>query len=104
MREVRGWTQAELGERADVPAMMISHYETGVRSNPSLVTLRNLAQQLKVSMEWLDGRADNPTPIAGPLAALFRSVTEQGSGEKLEIVEAFLKSMTSDASNPKKKK
>jgi len=94
-REEREWTQAQIAERSGVPAMMISHYETGVRANPSLATLKAIADALNVSIEWLLGRTEDRTPVAGPLAALFRSASQQ-SGERLEAIKSVLESLTRD--------
>lgn len=94
-RESRGWTQAELGKRAQLPAMMISHYETGARAHPSLVTLQRLADALEVAIEWLLGRTEDKTPVAGPLAALFRSAAEQ-KGERLDAIKSVLRSLTDE--------
>lgn len=100
-RENRGWTQAELAERANVPAMMISHYETGARSGPSLITLQNLADALEIGIEWLLGRTEDPVPVAGPLAALFRSVSQQ-SGDRLDVIKAMLQSVTQEGPKDEK--
>ena len=94
-REARGWTQAELARRAMLPAMMISHYETGARANPSLITLQRLADALEVAIEWLLGRTDEKTPVSGPLAALFRSAAEQ-KGERLDAIKSVLRSLTEE--------
>lgn len=75
--------------------MMISHYETGTRANPSLLTLQRLADALEVAIEWLLGRTDDKTPVAGPLAALFRSAAEQ-KGERLDTIKTVLRSLTQE--------
>lgn len=94
-RETRGWTQAELATRAKIPAMMISHYETGARAHSSLVTLQRLTDALDVPIEWLLGRTDDKTPVTGPLAALFRQAAEQ-KGERLDAIKTVLRSLTQD--------
>ena len=62
LREVRergGLEQAELSVLSGIPATSISHFEAG-RRKPSLVNLRNLADALKVSVDYLLGRTNNP--------------------------------------------
>ena len=72
LREVRergGLGQAELSTLSGIPATSISHFEAG-RRKPSLVNLRNLADALKVSVDYLLGRTDNP--VAHVDAVAFR--------------------------------
>ena len=94
LREVRGWTQAELGEKAKTPPAMISHFETGVRSSASADTLVKLANALRVSIDYLLGRTDDPTPIGGRVEALLRRLNT-ASGTTIQAVEdvadAFLR-------------
>lgn len=61
--------QAQLGTLAGIPATSISHFEAG-RRKPSLVNLRNLAEALEVSIDYLLGRTDNPAAHID--AAAFR--------------------------------
>ena len=65
-RERHGWTQAELGQRADMAAAAVSHFENGVRQ-PSLESLVRLADALDVSTDELLGRlthaADRVDPV-----------------------------------------
>lgn len=56
LRELRGFTQAELGKRAGMAAASVSHFETGQRA-PSLESLVKLADALEVSVDVLLGRA-----------------------------------------------
>lgn len=51
--------QTQLATLAGIPATSISHFEAG-RRKPSLVNLRNLAEALEVSIDYLLGRTDNP--------------------------------------------
>src|SRR5437016_2833435 len=55
-REMRGFTQGELGARAGIAAASVSHFETGQRV-PSLESLVRLADALEVSIDALLGRA-----------------------------------------------
>ena len=72
LREVRersGLEQTELSVLSGIPATSISHFEAG-RRKPSLVNLRNLADALKVSVDYLLGRTNNPAAHVD--AAAFR--------------------------------
>jgi len=59
LRNLRGFTQAELGKRAGIPAAAISHFENSQRQ-PSPESLRRLAQALSVSVDYLIGLQENP--------------------------------------------
>ena len=60
LRELRGITQAELGNKAGMGAASVSHFETGQRA-PSLESLVKLADALGVSTDALLGRV----PVEG---------------------------------------
>jgi len=68
-RTQRDLGQAELADKSGIPATSISHFEAG-RRKPSLANLRNLAEALKVSIDYLLGRTDNPEAHVD--AAAFR--------------------------------
>jgi transcriptional regulator with XRE-family HTH domain len=54
---------------------MISHFETGVRANASADNLVKLSNALEVSIDYLLGRTDDPTPRSGAVeSALLRSL------------------------------
>jgi transcriptional regulator with XRE-family HTH domain len=55
-RELREFTQAQLGRRAGIAPAAISHFETGQRV-PSLESLVKLADALSCSVDVLVGRA-----------------------------------------------
>ena len=87
VREKRQWSQSELEDRSGIPSVMISQFETGVRKNPSAATLVKLANALAISMDYLLGRIDTPTPVGGPAGALLRTL-EGASGTTIEAVTA----------------
>lgn len=48
LRDARGWTQEELGDRADVPQTTISSLESGRVTRTSDATMRQIAEALGV--------------------------------------------------------
>jgi len=47
-RELKGWSQEELAERADVHRTYVSQVERGLR-NPTIVIVERLAKALKMT-------------------------------------------------------
>lgn len=87
-RDLRGYSQAELGILAGMPSSSVAHFETGTRK-PSFDTLRNLANALNVTTDYLIGRADDPAQAdAGD--ALYRDVGNL-TGKDRELAEEFIK-------------
>lgn len=86
-RELRGYSQAQLGEKAKMPPSSVAHFETGNRK-PSFDTLKNLANALDVTTDYLIGRADDPGQAqAGD--ALYRHVGNL-TGRDRELAAEFL--------------
>lgn len=79
--------------------MMISHFETGVRKGASAATLVNLANALSVSVDYLLGRVDSPSPVGGQVGALLRSV-EGASGDVIDNLVIIAKSLTAKEQRP----
>lgn len=98
-RERRDWTQAQLAERSKVPAMMISHFETGVRTGASAATLVKLANALSVSVDYLLGRVDDSAPVGGQVGALLRSV-ENASADTLDDLVRIARTLTDKETPP----
>ena len=65
IREKRGYSQDELARCAGLQASAISHFETGTRK-PSFENLRRLADALEITTDYLLGRVEEPTGLAGP--------------------------------------
>lgn len=63
-REYRGLNQRELAVKAKMQASAISHFETGTRK-PSFDNLRNLADALDVTTDYLLGRVSEFKDLAG---------------------------------------
>jgi len=85
-RELRGWNQAELGDKAGMPASSMAHFETGRK--PSFESLRRLANALEITTDYLLGRVDSPD-LAQAGDPLFRDIGKL-SGEDREIAKGFL--------------
>ena len=86
-REMRGWSQADLAGRADLPPSSIAHFETGSRK-PSFDNLRRLASVLEVTTDYLMGRVDEPT-LSEAGDPLFRDVAKL-TGHDRELAKGFL--------------
>ncbi len=85
MREIRGWSQEELAQRAKLQGTAISHFETGGRS-PSFDNLKKLADALNVSSDYLLGRTDSQTIVGPGVDKLYRHAAKL-SGEDLKVLE-----------------
>lgn len=58
-RENVKWTQLDLAKATGLQPAAISHFECGQRL-PSLRNIVRLANALRVSLDWLTGRNDDP--------------------------------------------
>lgn len=93
VRETRGLTQTELEALSGVPALMISHFETGARPSASAATLVKLANALEISIDYLVSRSDDPTPVGGRVGALLRTLGENASTETIDAVITMAEAM-----------
>lgn len=98
-REMRGYKQEQLAERAKMPATTVAHFEAGARK-PSFDSLRKLAIALEITTDYLLGRVDDPE-LAKAGDPLFRDVAKL-SGNDREIAKDFLK-MLAERSSKKNK-
>jgi len=87
-RELRQINQADLAEKAGLPPTSISHFESGSRK-PSFDNLRRLAERLNVTADYLLGRVDEPTGLAG--ADRLHRHAQNLSAEDMELAENFMK-------------
>lgn len=93
VRETRGLSQSDLAEEAGLPALMISHFETGARPSASAATLVKLANALEISIDYLLGRSDDPSPVGGRVGALLRTLSENASKDTIEAVVTMAEAM-----------
>lgn len=91
-REMRELTQAQLAEKAGLPAAAISHFETGGRK-PSFENLVKLSEALGVSTDYLLGREAEPEAAGKEAAALFRDLAKASAADQ-ELIRVLLKSRT----------
>ena len=98
-RESRGLNQAELGDKAGMPASSIAHFETGTRK-PSFESLRRLATALEITTDYLLGRVKDPAggdiiavdPEVAVLWRLFHRMSKKAreqAKQLFEIVDAM---------------
>lgn len=90
-RDLRGWNQTDLANRAGMPPSSIAHFESGSRK-PSFDTLRKLANTLEVTTDYLLGRVDDPA-LAEAGDPLFRDVGKLTGGDR-ELAKDFLKMLS----------
>ncbi len=64
LRERHGWSQRELGRRSGIGETSVAKYERGL-SEPSVAALRQLAESLGVSTDYLLGATDDPSGHIG---------------------------------------
>jgi transcriptional regulator with XRE-family HTH domain len=93
-REMRKLTQNELGQRANLPATSIAHFEAGSRK-PSFDNLRKLATALEVTTDYLLGRVEKPS-MDETGDVLFRDIGKLSAYDR-EIAAGFLKMLTDRA-------
>lgn len=86
-RDLRQWSQAELGEKARLPPSSVAHFEAGSRK-PSFDTLRRLANALEVSTDYLLGRVKEPS-MAEAGDPLYRDVGKL-TGDDRERARQFM--------------
>ena len=86
-RDMRGWSQGELAQKAEMPPSSIAHFETGSRK-PSFDTLRRLANALEVTTDYLLGRVEESN-LATSADPLYRDVGKL-TGNDRQLAKDFL--------------
>lgn len=96
LRDQREWSQADVATQSGVSAVMISHFETGVRQSASADTLVKLANAFHVSLDYLIGRSDTPQISSSPkLEAVLRKL-ESASDTTINAVLSVAESLTNE--------
>lgn len=98
-RERRGFSQAQLAEKAGLQPTAISHFENGRRS-PSFDNLRALADALNVATDDLLGRSTKSTATGPAAEKLFRKAS-QLTNRDLEILAEFADTLGKNPNPPK---
>lgn len=91
VRDMRKFSQVELGQRAGIPASSVAHFEAGARK-PSFDSLRSLAKALSVTTDYLLGTSDVMESSNPSGNALFRHL-DKLSGDERDLLEAFAKTL-----------
>jgi transcriptional regulator with XRE-family HTH domain len=100
-RDLRQMTQQQLSDKSKVPAVMISHFETGVRPSASADNLVKLANALEVSIDYLLGRTTDTHPRGGRVEAALLRTLEHASREQLDTVVRIAETIVSKDRPPK---
>ena len=94
-RQLRGFSQSELADKAGLQPSAVSHFETGRRA-PSFDNLKVLSDALQVTTDYLLGRVDKPN-LTGPVAnQLFRHA-EKMSKRDLDTLTSFAEMLAKKA-------
>jgi len=92
-RDMRKFTQAELGAKANLPSTSIAHFEAGSRK-PSFANLRKLAETLEVKTDYLLGRVSEPS-MAEAGDVLYRDIGKLSDSNR-QIAKNFLKMLAEE--------
>jgi transcriptional regulator with XRE-family HTH domain len=82
LRELRGWTQKDLADNADISQGHISSIELGRTSNAGLETIQKLVETLETSADYLLGRENDRRPHP-------HSVLDSLTEEEAELVQTY---------------
>src|SRR5947208_342492 len=94
-----GLLQAQLAEKAGLPATAISHFEAGARK-PSFDSLRALANALECTTDWLIGRVDDPGET-GATDRLHRDLQNMSTSDRA-TVELLIKALAEKSKRQEK--
>ena len=80
-RDVLDLSQEELAKKAKLQATAISHFETGGRK-PSFENLRNLADALETTVDYLMGRSDTQDAALAAGDQLYRDYEKLSASDR----------------------
>lgn len=98
-REARELSQGELATRAGLQASAVSHFETGTRK-PSFDNLKRLADALRVTTDYLLGRAAEMEATVATADRLHRHYAGL-SAEYQEMADEFIELLAERAKRSK---
>jgi transcriptional regulator with XRE-family HTH domain len=98
-REARELSQGDLAQRTGLQASAVSHFETGTRK-PSFDNLKRLADALRVTTDYLLGRADDMEGSSTSADQLHRHYSGL-STEYQEMADDFIKMLAKKATAKK---
>ena len=81
LRDALDLSQEELAKKAKLQATAISHFETGSRK-PSFDNLRNLADALETTVDYLMGRTDNKDAVLATGDQLYRDYAKLSARDR----------------------
>jgi len=87
VRELRGFSQTDLAEKAGLQPSAVSHFEKGRRA-PSFDNLKKLANALAISVDYLVGRVSEIDATVTDAQGLFRDYARM-SDEDRSMLEDF---------------
>jgi transcriptional regulator with XRE-family HTH domain len=87
-----------------VPAVMISHFETGVRPSASADTLVKLANAFHVSIDYLIGRSDDAQISSSPKVEAVLRKLETASDTTINAVLAVAESLADEERKKREQK
>lgn len=99
-RQLRGYSQSELAEKASLQPSAVSHFETGRRA-PSFENLKSLSVALDVTTDYLIGRTDEPSLTGSVAEKLFRHAGKM-SHDDLDTLTNFAEMLAKKAEQKKK--
>lgn len=94
-RTERALSQSELAERANLQPSAVSHFESGSRK-PSFDNLKNLADALRVSTDYLLGRTDMMDASSATVDQIHRHYSGL-STEYQEMADEFVEMLARKA-------
>ena len=100
LREVNGWTQAQLGKRIGVAKTTITGYEREDRQ-PTPATICALCDLFGVTADYLLGRSASPLPVISPEDASVLAAYHALPLELRRAVDAILEPYREAASEKK---
>lgn len=93
LRVLKGWNQEYVAKEANTTRVSISRYETGIRE-PDYETLLNLAHLYNVSVDYILGNTDNPTP---PTEKEQKETSAKAKDDVGELLDDILEMLGADS-------